>query len=74
MSEHIFQKGDFVRKKRNPGLAASVVDGPIDDAGDMLWKVRLPDGSIRKWEAGTFEMVPQKESIGDLFVYGDGPT
>ncbi len=28
-----FGKGDIVRKKRNPGMAASVVDGPIDDAG-----------------------------------------
>jgi len=61
-----YQRGDFVRKKRNPGMAASVVEGPIDDAGDILWKVRLPDGSVRKWEAGTFELVPQKETIADL--------
>ncbi|MDD2599911.1 MAG: SNF2-related protein [Kiritimatiellae bacterium] len=65
-SNQNFKRDDFVRKKHNPGMAASVVDGPINDAGDILWKVRLPDGSIRKWEAGTFELVRKDETILDL--------
>lgn len=65
-TNHNFKRGDFVRKKYNTGLAASVVGGPIDDAGDILWKVRLPDGAIRKWEENTFELVPESETILDL--------
>lgn len=60
------QKGDFVRKRNNPGIAATIVDGPINDAGDVLWRVRLPDGSVRKWQEGTFEIVPEAETIADL--------
>ncbi len=68
MTEDIkqFAKGDHVRKKRNTGMSASVVDGPIDDAGDIFWKVRLSDGTIRKWEENTLELVPETETIFDL--------
>jgi len=68
MTSEQFQKGDFVRKKRNPGMAGTIVDGPITDAGDVLWKVRLPDGNIRTWDDGTFEKVPERETIASLLA------
>ena len=55
------EKGDVVRKRNNPGIAATIVDGTINDAGDVLWRVRLSDESVRKWQERTFEKVPEAE-------------
>lgn len=70
MSAQHFHVGDFVRKKTNPGIAGVLVQGPIDDAGDVLWRIRLPDGSIKGWLQGTFELVPKEETVRELLARG----
>lgn len=54
-SEQPYQEGDSVRMRKHPGIVATIVDGPINDAGDMLYRVRVPDGLrqelARGWQA-----------------------
>lgn len=65
-----FLKNDFVRKINNPGKSGQIAGPVVDDAGDRVWPVRLPNGSINKWMEGTFEHVPDQETILALLRKG----